>query len=216
MIAIRNDFINNRNGTSLETGGITLAQEIEIEFKNLITEGEYHSLIDDLPFDINNRFTQTNYYFETDDFALRDHGSALRIRKKGDTWTATLKEPHEEGLLETHDTLTEDEVNEWLNGSPAPAPFIKNRLAALGVMFTDLQFRGALMTERMEIEYKDTLLVLDRSHYHNQTDFELELEAKEKQHGETIFTALLDQYNISKRQTPNKIQRFFAAMPKTD
>ncbi|MFC0524760.1 CYTH domain-containing protein [Pontibacillus salicampi] len=186
-----------------------MSQEIEIEFKNLLTELEYEQLTKDLPFQTEDRFTQTNYYFETDEFDLREEGSALRIRKKEDTWTATLKEPHTDGLLETHDILTEEQAHEWMNDEIAGAPNIEQRLANIGIMYSELRFKGALVTERMETEYEDTLIVLDRSHYNNETDYELELEAKEKQHGEQVFQQLLQDFHIIERETPNKIKRFF-------
>ncbi len=192
-----------------------MSQEIEIEFKNLLTQTEYEQLTEELPFDTDNRFTQTNYYFETEAFDLKERGCALRIRKKKDSWTATLKEPHVDGLLETHDTLTEEEVRAWMNDEPSPAPNIDLRLKNMGLSFSDVQFKGALITERMEVPYKDTLLVLDRSHYNQQTDYELELEAKEKEHGEHVFNEILEQYSISKRETPNKIQRFFSTVSKS-
>ena len=50
-----------------------------------------------------------NHYFETPDFSLKA-GSALRIRHKGETYTLTLKQPAEIGLLETHQVVTEDEA----------------------------------------------------------------------------------------------------------
>lgn len=193
-------------------GGIKMSQEIEIEFKNLLEEHEYEQLAQNLPFQKEQRFSQTNYYFETDSFDLREQKCALRIRKKKDTWTATLKEPHPEGLLETHDTLTEEEAQEWMNNEPAPAPNIKERLANLGIVFSSIQFKGALTTERMESEYKDTLIVLDRSHYNNVTDYEFELEAKEKQHGQAVFNEILRQFDIPVRETPNKIKRFFQSV----
>ncbi|QHE51471.1 CYTH domain-containing protein [Pontibacillus sp. HMF3514] len=192
-----------------------MSQEIEIEFKNLLTETEYEQLTEELPFNTDNRFTQTNYYFETEEFDLKERGCALRIRKKKDSWTATLKEPHVDGLLETHDTLTEEEVRAWMNDAPSPAPNIELRLQNMGLSFSDVQFKGALITERMEVPYQNTLLVLDRSHYNQQTDYELELEAKEKEHGEHVFNEILEQYSIPKRETPNKIQRFFSTVSKS-
>lgn len=189
-----------------------MSQEIEIEFKNLLTEEEYEALVHALAFSTEDRFTQTNYYFETDQFDLRDKLAALRIRKKGDTWTATLKEPHVDGLLETHDTLTEEEAYQWMNEQPTTAPNIEKQLASLGIPFNNLKFKGALTTERMEKEYNDTLVVLDRSHFNNVTDYELELEAKDAGHGKTIFEQLLQQHGIPSRETPNKIQRFFQSL----
>ncbi len=51
-----------------------------------------------------------NHYFETPSFSLKEAGSALRIRHKGATYTLTLKQPAEVGLLETHQVVTEEEA----------------------------------------------------------------------------------------------------------
>lgn len=51
-----------------------------------------------------------NHYFETPNFSLKEAGSALRIRHKGETYTLTLKQPAEVGLLETHQVVTENEA----------------------------------------------------------------------------------------------------------
>lgn len=58
----------------------TMTQEIEIEFKNIVTEEEFNTLCKSFSIEV---FTkQVNHYFETPDFSLKA-GSALRIRHKG-------------------------------------------------------------------------------------------------------------------------------------
>lgn len=52
-----------------------MSQEIEIEFKNLLTEAEYNRIYQFLPFESVELMEQTNYYFETGDGQLR--GRAL-------------------------------------------------------------------------------------------------------------------------------------------
>ncbi|MFC7062808.1 CYTH domain-containing protein [Halobacillus seohaensis] len=193
-----------------------MSQEIEIEFKNLLTEEEYLKLYQDLSFESVELIEQTNYYFETEDFQLRQHGAALRIRRKGDQWTLTLKQPHSEGLLETHDVLAEDDVNQWMINRPTQTDSVENQLRELGVSLGDLRFMGSLITRRKEKSYKRTTVVLDHSFYFEKIDYELELEAPTVESGKRVFHELLEEYNIPQRDTDNKIKRFFDAKSQSD
>lgn len=185
-----------------------MSQEVEIEFKNLLTIQEYNLLAEDL-FSQTEMIEQTNYYFETDSFDLKANQSALRIRKKNETYTLTLKEPHPDGLLETHDTLTENEFLSWTSGIPTEAPNVTKQLKQMSVDLSSLNYSGRMTTFRKEIPYQDTLIVLDKSIYLNTEDAELELEAASKQYGEKVFNSLLAGYQIPVRKTPSKIARFF-------
>ncbi|GGP14449.1 CYTH domain-containing protein [Oceanobacillus neutriphilus] len=185
-----------------------MSQEVEIEFKNLLTIQEYNLLAEDL-FSQTEMIEQINYYFETDSFDLKVNHSALRIRKKNETYTLTLKEPHPDGLLETHDTLTEKEFISWTSGKPTEAPNVMKQLKQLSVDLSSLNYVGSMTTFRKEMPYQDTLIVLDKSIYLDTEDAELELEAASKHHGEKIFNSLLANYHIPVRQTPAKIARFF-------
>src|SRR5690625_1656793 len=98
---------------SNEQKELAMTQQIEIEFKTMLTKSQFNFLLTQLPFPIN-PIMQTNHYFETNEFSLRSKQAALRIREKATTYTLTLKEPHEEGLLETSERLTKTEMNEWL------------------------------------------------------------------------------------------------------
>lgn len=185
-----------------------MSQEIEIEFKNLLSNAEFIQLQKDLPFSTSS-IEQTNYYFETKNFDLKKHGSALRIRKKQGKYSLTLKQPHEQGLLETHDILTEQEFKQWIQGEIIPKPHTSKQLSEMNISPAELKYVGYLTTNRMEIEFNGTQLVLDYSNYLGTEDFELELEASTKEHGKKIFYELLNKYNIPIRQTPSKIERFF-------
>ncbi|SDL97834.1 CYTH domain-containing protein [Sediminibacillus halophilus] len=189
-----------------------MAQEIEIEFKNLLTKIEYDRLCEFLEVEEAGALSHTNHYFETPEFALKQHGAALRIREKNGQWQLTLKEPHPEGLLETHDTLTENEAASWINGDIIPKPQVAAQLNRLGIDFAELAYGGALTTQRIETEFKETIVVLDHSTYNGYNDYELEVEAQERQHGQQVFSELLDRLEISKKRTPNKIKRFYDSM----
>jgi uncharacterized protein YjbK len=190
-----------------------MAQEIEIEFKNLLTAKEFNILLDNLPFP-EYSVKQTNFYFETKNLLLKDKGCALRIREKRGIYRLTLKEPHELGLLETHDTLTEEEAKQWLNGKIIAKPETTRQLQSLNIEQEDLVYYGSLTTERREVQYKDVLLVLDYSTYNGIQDYEFELEAKNQKIGLERFHSILDEFKIKKKETPNKIVRFFKTLPK--
>ncbi|MFQ3543903.1 CYTH domain-containing protein [Halobacillus rhizosphaerae] len=188
-----------------------MSQEIEIEFKNLLTEEEFTRLSNRLSFDTVELIEQTNYYFETKNLQLRAQGSALRIRKKDNQWTLTLKQPHSEGLLETHASLTAEEANLWIQNKPVDKPDIVQQLKGLGVKSKDLIYLGSLTTRRKEMEYQGTTVVLDHSLYYGREDYELEIEAASVQQGQQVIKQLLEELNIPKRETDNKIKRFYQA-----
>ena len=188
-----------------------MSQEIEIEFKNLLNQHEYNKLLTELPFPCEG-IVQTNHYFETKDFSLKQHGAALRIREKSGKYTLTLKEPHPEGLLETHDTLTEREVELWLNGTPLMKENVGNQLRSLGIVPTELKLFGSLTTERREVKDRGVLLVLDYSTYNSESDYELEIEASDRLSGEAAFRQILKEFDVKEKHTPNKIERFYKSI----
>ncbi|MYL50140.1 CYTH domain-containing protein [Halobacillus litoralis] len=186
-----------------------MAQEIEIEFKNLLTEDEYEKVYHFLPFKSVELMEQTNYYFETEDLNLKQQGAALRIRQKSGQWTLTLKQPHAEGLLETHDSLTEEEANLWIQNKMTEKPHVSRQLDDLGISFKDLHYLGSLTTRRKELAYKEATVVLDHSLYYDKEDYELEVEASSKKTGKKVIDEILHACNIPNRETDNKIKRFY-------
>ncbi|MDC3417195.1 CYTH domain-containing protein [Aquibacillus salsiterrae] len=189
-----------------------MAQEIEIEFKNMLTKQEYDKLRKSLQLDYAIPIEQTNHYFETNDFKLKNAKVALRIREVNNLWQLTLKEPYQDGLLETHDTLSEQEAREWLKGNILPKPHVAKQLNKLGIDFAHLHYGGALKTYRLETNYKETTVVLDYSIYNGISDYELELEANTKDHGEKIFFEVLANHSIKYSKAPNKIERFYTSL----
>ncbi|HLQ71043.1 MAG TPA: CYTH domain-containing protein, partial [Bacillota bacterium] len=109
-----------------------MPQEIEIEYKNIISENEYKQMLAAYPFPKEN-VEQINHYFETTNQSLGSYGCAIRIREKLNTYTITLKEPHPDGLLETHDRISKETFQEWLNGNIIPQPNTSRQLQKLGI-----------------------------------------------------------------------------------
>ncbi len=186
-----------------------MSQEIEIEKKNLLTKEEFEKLVAVFQLQEQDFVKQTNHYFETDQFVLRSKHSALRIREKNGQVTLTLKQPHPDGLLETHQHITIDECKNIMENGFLPDGEVKKELTKLLVPAVKLQFIGSLSTSRAEFPYKTGLVALDKSTYLGVSDYEIELEGRSKEEVNLLFQTILTENHIKERSTKNKIVRFF-------
>jgi uncharacterized protein YjbK len=186
-----------------------MSQEIEIEFKNMLTRSEYETLLQKFDINENQIFMQENHYFDTADFALKELQSALRIREKRNHYELTLKQPASTGLLETTQIISAEEASLAIQYGKLPKGIIYNRIVDLGIPFSNLEYFGSLVTKRVEFSYRNGLLVLDHSYYLNTEDFEVEFEVDNYQAGQQIFSEFLQELSIPERKTNNKIQRFY-------
>lgn len=174
---------------------------IEIEFKTLLNEEQYNSLLD--LFEIrNNVFKQENYYFDTNDFYLRKNGMALRIRHKGSIFKMTLKTPFEGNLREDSILLDEETAKNYI----AYGFNLKD------ILNVDLNVYNTAMQEtfRATTPYKDGRLFIDKSNYYGKTDYELEYEVDEKEEGLKIFHEFLKENNITYSRSLHKIDRVYS------
>ncbi|WP_393965945.1 CYTH domain-containing protein [Exiguobacterium sp. S22-S28] len=183
-----------------------MRQEMEIEFKNLLIETEYTKLMERYN-PSGESVWQANDYFDTPDFELRSHGAALRIREKKAGLVLTLKEPKEDGLLETHVTLSEKEAEDLFQYGLIHSAEMNQQLEKFKLT-ASLEHLGRLETKRFEKQLTSGLLVLDQSMYLGTTDYELEFEVADYAAGKKAFEELLQNNSIPHRETKNKIVRF--------
>ena len=186
-----------------------MSETIEIEFKNLLTKVEYENLLKTFNVERKDIIKQSNHYFDTPDFALKNLGSALRIREKNNSFELTLKQPAAVGLLETTQHLSRIEFQAVIQQQIFPMGIVQERIEQLKIAFNKIVYFGSLTTKRSEFPYKEGLLVLDHSFYLNTEDYEIEYEVKDFQTGQLVFQELLKQYDIPIRKTQNKIARFY-------
>ncbi|MBY0144782.1 CYTH domain-containing protein [Neobacillus niacini] len=186
-----------------------MSETIEIEFKNLLKKVEYETLLKAFQVEEKAAFIQTNHYFDTPEFTLKDKGSALRIREKYNSFEMTLKQPADIGLLETTQVLSVNDFQLAIEYHEFPKGIVQDRLEQLKVIVNNIEYFGSLTTRRVEFPYKNGLLVLDHSHYLDTEDYEIEYEVEDFQQGQIVFQELLKQYEIPIRITPNKIARFY-------
>ena len=187
-----------------------MKQEIEIEFKNIITQEEFKQLLYTFSIKDEDFITQENHYFDTETFSLKNNGCALRIRKKNNAYEMTLKQPAKDGLLETNIFLEEDIAHSMMERNIIPNNAITQILQdEFTIDASSIQYFGSLVTNRAETKYKSGLLVLDHSIYLNKEDYEIEYEVEQFKQGQKDFEELLKKLNIPLRKTDNKIKRFY-------
>lgn len=194
--------------SALQKGRMTVSQQIEIEFKNLLTEAEFNKATAYFNITSDMFAKQVNHYFETPAYNLKDKNSALRIREKDGKAELTLKQPAKEGLLETNQTLSASQVKTALETGNIPEGIVMSALFSL-VGSEQLHHFGSLITRRAETPYKSGLIALDISDYLNKTDYEIEYEVVDAKQGQETFLHLLNQLSIPLRDTENKIKRFY-------
>ncbi|WP_078555161.1 CYTH domain-containing protein [Bacillus alkalicellulosilyticus] len=187
-----------------------MAKEIEIEAKNIVTSDEFYRVVSAFQIKDEAFAVQTNHYFDTADFKLKEKKAAMRIREKADQLTLTIKQPHTIGKLETHQSLVVDDMNHMVKTGVPPKGEIAEQLQHLDVE-GPFSLIGSLTTARAELNYKNGILVFDKSTYLGIEDFELEYEGETEELVQSNFLALLQEFNIPVRKTANKIARFFEA-----
>ncbi|MFJ7732058.1 CYTH domain-containing protein [Lysinibacillus sp. NPDC097231] len=192
-----------------------MTQQLEIEFKNILTKQQYEHLLQEFHIDESAIHRQTNHYFDTPSQAIRKRQSGLRIRQIDNYYECTLKEKSaEHAHLETTDELTVEQANKMLEGEGFYAQEVAKRLALYNIPSEELAIFGSLTTDRVEILYKDGLLVFDHSFYLQCDDYEVEYETKDAIKGNAIFDEFLQQYSIEKQVADKKIARFMKALQK--
>lgn len=190
-----------------------MSKELEIEFKSMLAQAEYEKMLRHYEITTEHFVQQTNLYFDTADFKLKQHGMGLRIRCFDTTAEATLKIPQAVGLLEVTDSLTLAEAEQVLkkNHFTSKATEIFTHLQMLNILPIDLHLIGKLTTKRAEFMIPEGKLVLDESWYTDHHDFELELEVPNASFELTDFKQLLSRFKLPYRKTQNKIVRAVTA-----
>ena len=190
-----------------------MTQEIEIEFKNMLTKEQYDSLLKTFHIKEQNIVRQTNHYFDTDELHLKSLSSGLRIRETKDRIVCTLKEKLANNThLETTEEITAVQAKEILCGREFSAQLVAEKLNRLQVPIEQLKLIGSLTTDRAEIAYKGGTLVLDHSFYLQCDDYEVEYETENETIGKNLFYELLTEHHIPIKNADKKIARFMNAL----
>lgn len=192
-----------------EKGTFTMTKNIEIEYKNLLSEATYNRLFQAFAFDQTPALTQKNIYFDTEDGKLRNQQIGLRVRITDTYVHLTMKQPvanHQK--LETTDKLTSADAEVIATtGKLTNGPEIAKILAEFDIALSDLVVIGQFKTVRHQQIIQGHTMVLDHCYFSQFEDFELEVESHDAASGQAFFQEILQKYNIPQQIVKQKIRR---------
>ena len=182
-------------------------REIEIEFKNLLTENQYDALYEKYDLSNSEEIINKNFYYDDADESFKKIGAALRIRYTNKKTEMTLKIKGKTQNVEVNVPLDERYPKE-----PTVLPILPNEIIAelerMNVKIKTPMLIQKIETLRHEITLEEGLLVLDKTTFINEiVDYELEFETKDYESGLAAFEKLLEENNIDKNPAKPKIAR---------
>lgn len=191
-----------------------MEQNFEIEFKNMLTEVEYSTLLrNEFQESMETPNLQSNYYFDTLSKTLKEQGSILRVRVRESFNELTFKVPHQGFLMETNYHLSHNEVSEIIQAKQMKLSAYLSSTDSLPELEniskeTRFYLFNQFETKRLEKQVDEHLIVLDQTRFQNGViDYELEVESKDSSQGRMFFEEFLEKYKIPERSTLPKIAR---------
>lgn len=186
--------------------------ELEIEYKAMLDAKRYEDLLELFAkfADRVASYTQTNYYFDTEDNLLINQGITVRLRNVGESWVFQVKIPKDcEGEY--------NEQVEFVTAVPVllAGDFIKNGIVKYNQLLQkisvlnqydgeSLHMVGSLATVRQDYDFYTDKISLDKSSYLDVVDYELEWETTNHHFVPYMFNHL----DLKPVKSVGKITRF--------
>lgn len=185
-----------------------MSKNIEREEKALLNKNEYDALINFYQSNTNKIYEQRNYYLCLKDVDPKNFQYALRIRIEKETITATLKIDLNDGKLEINQDMTNVEFETFLNKNIFPVGDVSEYLTKNKINTNNLYVFAILINYRLDINYKSTLISIDKSEYLDNVDYEIECEATSLNRAQNALKEFLNNKNIPfRRNTLSKLKR---------
>ena len=185
-----------------------MSTNLEIESKALLSKEEYDKLISH--FDASKIYEQVNYYLDTCFLDIHEKKCGLRIRTKQSEIELTIKAPQGDGKLEINQQISNISLQNCLEEDLFPTGEVADYIEQnLGIKIDRLHVLGKLVTKRLDIEYKSSLISIDESEYNNRKDYEIECEDNSKENAEKHLKEFLLENEIEfHKNKRSKLGRF--------
>lgn len=173
---------------------------MEYEARVMVSESEYLKIKGDYLKigGICREFTNKNTYFDTPDLYLTHHHMVLRIREIDDKEKElTLKIKEKDGDIEiTQKIENEIEYQKFLSGEINDPEMIKE-ISLRGGDVSGLKIITTLITKRVEVQFDEYLLVIDKNFYNDKIDFNLEVESTSRGLAKQYLENIISKYGIT-------------------
>ncbi|MBF0714836.1 CYTH domain-containing protein [Gemelliphila palaticanis] len=181
-------------------------ENIEIEFKNLLTEQEYTRIYDYYKLSNCPDILNVNHYYDTKNYELKNNNCAFRIRISNLLREMTLKIKRDKGNLEINVPVSSEKIPEIISLENLPLE-IQEKLKLFKIK-DELKLINKIETIRKELKLEKGLLVLDKTTYiNNIEDYELEFEVFDYLEGKKEFLSILNNLSLERKKAIPKIAR---------
>ena len=159
-------------------------KHIEYEERVMIKENDYLKVIEDIKLEGKplHRFLIENIYLDNKESFIYSNKMMLRIRiinNQEKELTLKIKNP-DNSTVEINETVERHhEIDKRLPGA-----------------LSDYKEIARLITNRIEVQYKDYLFVIDKNTYHGVIDYDLEVETTNQQKAIDIIKQYCEKYNL--------------------
>ncbi len=182
---------------------MSVHEELEIEFKSLLTNEEFESLI--TKFNLQDKFIeQYNYYFDTEDKFIMNSDSSFRIRLRNNKFKITYKSRNSaNSVIEKSIDLSYDQAMHYLESG--------YNSDLLNLDLPELHHRNTLMTKRASFKIDGGEIFIDKNYYSNIVDYEIEFECLDEITGRHTFESFLNENSIIYKESKPKMVRAFSS-----
>lgn len=183
---------------------------LEIEAKCMISENEYEKLMQ--KYTEKDSHKQVNYYIFSSKLLTQIEKFGLRVRQKGKSFELTLKVTEKVGKTEINQIISRKEFLKLKYFKIFPNGEVKNYLISNEVCDpSKLKIAGKLVTFRTDLEFKGSLISIDKSKYNHHIDYEIESESKTEENAKSSLKKFLELNQIVyKKSDQSKLGRFIS------
>lgn len=182
-----------------------MSNNVEIEAKALLTKEDYEKLMG--VYSDYHAYIQTNFYIDSSSRVLKKNNLSLRVREKEGKHEFTMKSNLEEGKLERNVYISNDAF-EGIKKGVFPDCEIKDVLIEKGIDLKTLKILTSLETKRIDVPVGGGLASIDKNHYGDKVDYEIEVEHESMDKAITCLKELLEKNGIEYREnTVSKTSR---------
>ena len=149
---------------------VTDNMNMEYDARVMITENQYSLVLDYYQKSGKNchKLVNLNYYYDDDKMTISNNHHVLRLRQiNEDKHELTLKIKGEDGDIEYNHPLTSQEYDSLREKVLIPDSQVKDELLKLKIDLNKLVRITDLKTERLEIQNRNYLLVIDKIYFRN-------------------------------------------------
>ncbi|MCD8204814.1 MAG: CYTH domain-containing protein [Coprobacillus sp.] len=154
-------------------------------------------------------FDVANYYIDDASFTLESNKCYLRIRNEKNTLELTLKKYISDSeCVEISDNISETDFSLITESHILPAGEVSDALSEMGLNKLTFIKVGEMQTKRLELEREDYKIILDSNKYNEKSDYNLEVEAIDKELASTTLERLAEEYHFKiSKNYKSKYQR---------